>query len=434
MGQPIRKKIQEVHSDLIKEPPFRTLLVDGNSLLFKCFADSTVNSDGSVTGAIKQFLLQLRIQLEKGEFEYVYVFFDNEYSGWLRWNIYKDYKSNRDKKYAEYGVSEYMKQYNENLKGMQRAIFSKQEKKAKTGKEEIAILYRKDIDAYKTTNDKKFFTFQVIKKYGKTLGKQIVTIAKKEIVEENFARCRDILCLMFNELYIRWNIDEITEGDDMIAYYCLHKKENERIIIVSGDMDLSQLIADDIAIYNLNLKQYITPTNFKEHFGYYYENTLTKKILCGDSSDNISNIKGLSETGLMEMMPEIKTRKVTVEEVKERAKKLIEQRKSEKKKPYVLHENIVNGISNKEYDGDFYEINEKIIDLHKPLLSDEAKENMDTMMYAPQDPDGRSFKNLYKIILDQNIQDLKSDAQFASFFRPFKRLEEKEIKRYNENS
>ncbi|MBP5745839.1 MAG: hypothetical protein J6W58_06020, partial [Lachnospiraceae bacterium] len=34
--------------------------------------------------------------------------------------------------------------------------------------------------------------------------------------------------------------------------------------------------------------------------------------------------------------------------------------------------------------------------LRHPLLSKEAKETMDEMMYAPQDPEGRSFKNLYQ--------------------------------------
>lgn len=334
MGQPIRKNIQELHSDIIKEPPFRTLLVDGGSLLYKCFADLSKNSKGVIVGPIKQFLTQLRMQLEKGEFEYVYVFFDNEYSGVLRYQFYPYYKANRDKHYSDYGESEYMKKYNENLKKMQNKIFGN--KKVKKEKSEL-----------------------------------------EKTIDENFDRCRDVLCLMFNELYIRWNIDDITEGDDQIAYYCLNKKENEKIIIMSGDMDLSQLISDDIAIYNLNIKKYITKDNFKDYFGYHYENVCLRKIFCGDVSDNISNIKGLSEEGLEKLMPEIKTRKVTVEEVKKRAGELIEERVKQKKKPYILHENIINGKSNKEYYGDFYEINEKIINLKKPLLSNEAKETMD---------------------------------------------------------
>ena len=115
MGQPIRKKIQEVHPDLIKEPPFRTLLVDGGSLLFNSFGNLTMNSDGVIVGPIKQFLTQIRTQLEKSEFEYVYVFFDDEYSGWLRWNLYNYYKANRDKYYDEYYQSDYGKLFNEVL-------------------------------------------------------------------------------------------------------------------------------------------------------------------------------------------------------------------------------------------------------------------------------------------------------------------------------
>ena len=431
MGQPIRKKIQEAHADLIKEPPFRTLLVDGNSLLYKCFADTKVNSDGVIVGPITRFLTQIRQQLEKGEFEYVYVFFDIEGSGLLRYQYYKYYKANRDKNYEKIINNLQLSNYG---KAVEDRLNRWKKKYGKTTtdapKKFDSELYRDVIDLYKVGKIK---DVKIKKDYPEDIAKKIIRAAEDELLKENFERCRDILCEMFNELYIRWNVDELTEGDDMIAYYCLNKKENEKIIIISGDMDLSQLIADDIAIYNLNIKEYITPKNFKSHFGYHYENTLLKKIFCGDVSDNISNIKGLSETGLMEMMPEIKTRKVTVEEVKYRARELINERISQKKKPYVLHKNIVNGISNKEYDGDFYEINDKIINLHHPILSEEAKESMDAMMYAPMDPECRSTKNLYKIILDQNIQDLQSDTQFSGFFRPFKKLEEKEIKRFKES-
>ena len=96
MPQPVKKKIQEVHPDMIQEPPFRTLLVDGNSLLFSCMADDKINSDGIHYGGVFQFLLQLRMMITKGEFQYIYVFFDNEFSGVLRWQIYQYYKQNRN--------------------------------------------------------------------------------------------------------------------------------------------------------------------------------------------------------------------------------------------------------------------------------------------------------------------------------------------------
>lgn len=397
MAQPVKKRIQETHPEMIQEAPFRTLLVDGNSLLFSAMADPAVNSDGLHIGGVKQFLLQLRMMITKGDFQYIYVFFDNEFSGVLRWQIYPYYKQNRDKHYEEYGVSDYMKEVNAKVRGMM-AYFNKKNGTTVKNNTKEKSAYDKFIDA-------------------------------------NFDRERDTLCRYFNELYIRWNIDEITEGDDQIAYYCKHKKPNEKIVIISADMDLAQLLSDDICIYNQKqgLKKFITNKNFYENFGYDYRNVLVKKIFTGDSSDNIGNIKGLSEDGFFKLMPEAKTKEITVEQVKNRAKELIEERKSQKKKPLQVHENIINGVSNKDYGGDFYKINTKIIDLKNPLLSKEAKETMDAMMYAPQDPDGRSFKNLYSYIKEDKIDDLMGDTKFASFFAPFKSFAEREIKRYEQS-
>ena len=397
MPQPIKKKIQETHPDMIQEKPFYTLLVDGNSLLFSCMADPKVNSDGVHYGGVFQFLLQLKMLMSKREFDYIYVFFDNEFSGVLRWQIYPQYKQNRDKHYEEYGVSEYMKEVNARVRGMMKYFNEKN-------------------GVAKKHNDRKVSDWD-------------------KFIDANFDRERDILCRYFNELYIRWNIDEVTEGDDQIAYYCLHKKPNERIYIISADMDLAQLLADDICIYNQKegLKKFITNKNFYENFGYNYRNVLVKKVFTGDSSDNIGNISLLSEDGFFKLMPEAKKREVTIEEVKERAQKLIDERISEKKKPLKLHENIVNGVSNKEYKGDFYKINKKIIDLKHPLLSNEAKEEMDAMMYAPQDPEGRSFKNLYQYILDDGIEELDGDTRFTSFFRVFKEFANREIERYEKS-
>ena len=107
MAQPIRHKIIEVHSEMIKEEAIYTLLIDGNSLLFSSFADPKINSDGVHYGGIFQFLLQIRLMLQKKVFDYIYVFFDNEFSGYMRYEKYRFYKSNRDKNYAEYGVSDF---------------------------------------------------------------------------------------------------------------------------------------------------------------------------------------------------------------------------------------------------------------------------------------------------------------------------------------
>lgn len=391
--QPVRQQIINKHPELAEKSTY-TLLVDGTFLLRYSFKDIRVNTDGVHYGGVFQFLLQLKIMLMKKEFDYVYVFFDDEDSGILRYQIYNDYKANRDKNYAEKvnDTSDYMKAYNAKLKAMQNAIYGKSKKQ----KEE------------------------------KPLSDQ------ERLVKENFAREREILMRYFNELYIRWVFDDETEGDDLIAYYVKNKKASDKVVIVSADEDLTQLISDTVCIYNPRLKTFVSHKNFKELKGFVHENVVLKKVFCGDTSDNIGNIDGLSENRLFELMPEIKDRPVTINEVKERAAQKILERKESKKKPLKWHENIVNGVSKRNYNGDFYEINDKIINLSNPLLTNDAKEEMDATMYAPMDPEGRSLSNLYTYILEDNITDLMNSDKFSTFFSHFKPLIDKEIKRYNE--
>lgn len=388
MTQPVRKIVKEAHPEITTEP-FYTLLVDGTNLLRISFADTKINTRGIHYGAVYQFLNQLRHMMEKRPFDYVYVFFDDEDSGMLRYRIYNEYKANRDKNYADHdGISDYMKAFNATVKRMQAYHNQQRQKK----------------ERQKTDSEK--------------------------LVDENFARERAILCKYFNELFIRWQMDEVTEGDDLISYYVHHKKPEERIYIMSADEDLTQLIGENVCVYNMRLKKPFSEKNFKKEKGFPHENVVLKKIFLGDTSDNIGNIRGVSEARLMEMMPEIAQRAVTVAEVRDRAKQLCEARVREKKKPLQWQQNIVDGVANKTYNGDFYDINNRLINLDSPLLTEEAEKELSEMMYNAQDPDDRSFGNLYNYIIEDDIMELISDSAFSNFFLPFKELANKEIKRY----
>ena len=407
MAQPVRKVIKELHPELSSKP-FYTLIIDGNNLLRQSMADTKVNGNGIHYGGIFQFFLQIRMLMTaEYRYDYVYVVFDDTDSGILRYQIYNEYKANREKNYAKHIMggeeSDYWKRLNQTIKGMERAIYKKEQKKKKTenkvySEEELAIMEERR--------------------------------KKKEIVDENFERERNLIMMYCVEMSIRVLFDDKTEGDDFIAYYVAHKKPEERVIIVSTDQDLTQLISPTVAVYNRTLKKYLNVKNFQKIKGYPVENVLLRKIFCGDPSDNIGNIKGLSENRLMELMPEIAERPVTIDEVKEKAQKMIDERVKEKKKPLQWHENIINGVSNKEYNGDFYEINEKIINLKKPLLTKRAEEDIEAMMYAPMEPDDNSFANLYQMIVRDGIENLVDANEFSRFFIPFKELADKEKKRY----
>ena len=425
MAQPVRNIIKETHQDINFDKPIRTLLIDGGNLLRISFEDNKVNSKGEHYGGIFQFLLQVKLMLKKTTFDYVYCFFDDEDSGILRFQLYNAYKANREtKKYAEHA---FLSAYGERVESKIRKW---KEKYAHKKYEATTNSLRSEIDAYKL---KKIGKEYLLNKYSEDTVKEIVRIAEKEILDENFARERDTLLRYFNELYVRWVFNDKTEGDDLIAYYVANKKPNDLVYIMSTDEDLTQLISDTVCIWNPVKKIAYSTKNFKETHGYPVENVAIKKIFCGDSSDNIGNIKGLSENRLFELMPEMRTRPVTIEEVKERAQKCIDERIAMKKKPLEWHKNIVEGISNKEYDGDFYEINEKIINLKKPLLTKEAKEEIGSMMYEVQDPEGRSFQNLYQMIQEDGIDELRDSNNFSRFFYEYKIFADREIKRYNDS-
>lgn len=388
MAQPVKRHIKEKYNEMFVKDIY-TLLIDGHNLLKMSMSDTKLNGNGIHVGGIFQFLLQTKLMLTKKDFDYVYVFWDGDNSGQLRYNIYNDYKANRDKNYAE---SEYDKYINDYVK---RSI-----------------------------------------QYSKRKRGEIVDIEKemrKEKEREVFEREKMQIQLMLEELFIRQlDVNEI-EGDDLIAYYVNNKQEHEKIVIMSGDKDLSQLLSNDVCIYSLTLKKFITYETHKELVGYHPDNILLKKIICGDASDNIKGIKGVGEDTLFKLFPQMKERKTSLDEILEGSKLMVDERSKNKKKPLKSTLNIINKVTDGIQGENIYDINRKIIDLRNPLLTNEAIKELKAISYTPIDPNERSFKNLFNLIIENDIIDLKDSNRFSNFFSIFNRLIEKESKRYQES-
>lgn len=359
-----------------------TLICDGNNLLKISLVDKTMNSNGEEYGAVMSFLRMLGNVLNKKDFNYCIVCFDGIGSGVLRWKFYEDYKANRGKNYE---------------------------------------LHDPNMSDY----DKKLIAFQQ-----KVLSYSRKVNPKKEDDDEIFEREKGIINAILEELCIRQYEFENVEGDDIIAYYVKNKKPNEKVVIVSSDKDLTQLISDTVIVYNPRLKDFITKDNSVEKIGITHENVVLEKILCGDSSDNIKGVKGMGETTLLKLFPQIKNEKTDLKTIIERSKELLEERKANKKKPLKSLENIVNGITDGCQGDKLYEINEKIIDLSQPLLTDEAKESLENELYAVMDTSNRSIKNVYEIIRSYNLTELEDENKFSNLFAPFERIIMMENKRY----
>jgi 5'-3' exonuclease len=227
------------------------------------------------------------------------------------------------------------------------------------------------------------------------------------------------------ELYVRQGEYPLCETDDCIAYYT-QNSPNEKKIVYSGDGDLTQLVSETTQIYNpSHQKLYkVNDTITYSHEDILIENVTLVKMLCGDPSDNISGIKNMGIKRLLSLFPEVRERKVTLEEVKEKTNLLFE----EDRHNWLL-KNILTGVTKHGVFGEeFYDINSRIVSLSEPFITDEAKENITALINEKLDPEGRSYKNTMKMMMEDGLFQVlpKSDDAWTNFLNPFLRLTRKE--------
>ncbi len=223
------------------------------------------------------------------------------------------------------------------------------------------------------------------------------------------------------ELFVRQGEYEYCETDDAIAYYTQNSpKENK--IIYSSDGDLTQLVSKNTQIYNPShgklYKQ--KDTIIYNHEEILIENVKMVKMLCGDSSDNIAGIKGMGVKRFLSLFPELKTEQLTVDLIKDKCNAIFEQDKHNK-----LVANLLTGVTKYGVFGEeFFDVNNRIVSLDEPYLTDDARENINLLMNEPLDPEGRSYKNTMKMMMEDGLFNVlpKSDDAWTKFLNPFLRL------------
>ena len=322
-----------------------TLLVDGNALFKVGFfgAKSEYNQHGQHIGGLYQFLTILRMLLVADLYHKVYVFWDGNFSGKLRYEIYEPYKSGRGKDY-------------------------------KNGTQPI---------------------------------------------DESELNQRRLVWDYLNELYVRQLKHELIEGDDFIAYYCLTKKDNDKVTICTNDRDMAQLISNDVRIYFLDLKQYVDLSNYSSYFCHHQENSVLLKTMVGDPSDSIKGIKGLGETKLISLFPEVKERKISVIEIIESAKKQQEERALKKQKPLKVLDNIIHGITDGVQGDRLYEINERLVNLKNPMLTEDGISELEQLIDGTLDSSGRDLNNVLIMMKRDGLDRTIGDNRYPEYLLPF---------------
>ena len=247
--------------------------------------------------------------------------------------------------------------------------------------------------------------------------------------KESFYKQKERIKQYLEEMFVRQVEVNNNESDDLIAYYC-HISDDEQKTIFSSDRDLTQLISEKVSVYSPQQKRTYKMGDMikNKDLEFPHYNIKTTKILCGDTSDNIDGIRYLGEKTLVKLFPEILENPITFSDILSKAEQLLKEDKENTALKNLLTGKTKDGI----YGEEFFVINQKIIDLSEPLITDQGKTIVEEYYKETLDPDGRGYKNLIKMMMDDGIFKFlpKTDDAWVDFLRPIMKLTRKEKKKF----
>lgn len=253
--------------------------------------------------------------------------------------------------------------------------------------------------------------------------------SSNEYKQESYEGQKQRVKQYLEEMFVRQVEVENSEADDLIAYYCQISEDEDKTIF-SSDRDLTQLISEKVSIYSPSTKRYYKngDTIKMSDFEVPHYNVKTIKILTGDSSDNIDGIFYLGEKTLFKFFPELLEKPVDYTDILSKGEELLKENKDNKSLQNLLSGKTKEGIFGDEY----YDINKKLIDLSNPLINQEGKEMVDSYYSESLDPDGRGYKNLIRMMMEDGLFKYlpKSDDSWVYFLKPFLKLTRKEKSKF----
>ncbi len=255
--------------------------------------------------------------------------------------------------------------------------------------------------------------------------KQNRKLTMEDAVFMSYLKQKNRIKQYLEEVYIRQLEISGREADDLIAYYC-QVSENENKLIFSSDRDLTQLISEKVSVYSPSLK-----STFKhgdkikfDSFEFPHYNVKTLKILTGDKSDNIEGIYLLGEKTLVKFFPEILEKEISYNDILTKAEGLLKEQKDNQTLKNLLTGKTKSGI----FENEFFIVNEQIVDLSNPLLTDEDKQEIIEIVNETLEQEGRSYRNIIKYMVEDGLFKYlpKGDDAWTYFLKPFMKLTRKE--------
>jgi DNA polymerase-1 len=201
------------------------------------------------------------------------------------------------------------------------------------------------------------------------------------------------------------------ESDDIIASIATIAKQNEiKVIIVSHDKDMYQLIDDDkVVIFDPRKKLFINEDEAFKKFGIHPRDFINFQALLGDSSDNVPGVKGVGVKTAAKLINQYHTLENLYEHIDEikgaMKKKLIEGKENAflSRKLVTLKNDLFNDINLDEFK--FPKINpiikvaDKLIDLDMHRIIEKVQK--EGMIIPTTTPEIKKIEIPSKLILDE---------------------------------
>lgn len=83
------------------------------------------------------------------------------------------------------------------------------------------------------------------------------------------------------------------EADDLIAHYVMNAEPDEKVVIVSSDEDMYQLLSKNVRMWAVRKKEWFSTESLMEKYGCTPEVYLQAKIIAGCPTDNVKGVQGV---------------------------------------------------------------------------------------------------------------------------------------------
>ena len=88
--------------------------------------------------------------------------------------------------------------------------------------------------------------------------------------------------------------------------------------------------------------------------------------------------------------------------------------------------NIINKITDGVQKEKIYEINEQLVDLHKPMMTESAISDLEHLIDGTLDSSGRELKNVLMMMKRDGLDRIIGETRYPDYLIPFKKLIDRE--------